>query len=78
MKCKIYHIEEIKSTGWINECLCIECKSIANARKVLNNERRFTKNYEYVKNDNIVVYYEIRYKFTEVGYDTTSEKWYVK
>lgn len=78
MKCRVYRIEEIKSTGWINEWLVVELESIAKARKLLNNESRYTKKYENVKNDSSVIYYEIRYKINDVGYDTTNERWYLK
>ena len=31
-----------------------------------------------IKRYNSISYFEIRYKFTDIGYDTTNERWYIK
>lgn len=78
MKCAIYCVVETKNSGITDEEEKFECYTIGLARKWLNNCSYLTKNKYKVNKDNVVIYYEIRYKFTDIGYDTTNEKWYVK
>lgn len=78
MKCAIYYVNEWKNNGIDNEEKTLECKSLGIARNYLNSLSYLTKDKFKIKRYNSISYFEIRYKFTDVGYDTTNEKWYIK
>lgn len=78
MKCAIYYVHEYKNNVIDKEEKTTECKTLGIARNYLNSLSYLTKDKFKIKRYNNIGYFEIRYKFTDLGYDTTNERWYIK